>query len=348
MIFQKNISLLDIVLFFRQFATLITAGVPIAQSCQILANNQEKIILQRILHSLKNSLESGKGLSTALRQYPNYFDALTCQLIQIGEQTGTLDQILLRIAHHKEKKLALNHRIKQILFYPLCTLLITLIVSGIMLFWIVPRFAELFQPMHDKLPWITRQIFFISSVLREHAWLMLIPILGLFLFFYYLKQSKKFRQTLDRFILKLPFIGQLLKKIMLARFSHTLTITLSAGMPILDILKMLVNLSHHHDHTKAMIKLQTEIARGQQLHSAMHTSSFFPAMMIQMVRVGEESGKLENMLEKMATLYETDADQLIARLSQLLEPLIMVILGVLIGGLVIAMYLPIFKLGTAL
>lgn len=344
--FPKKITQLDLTLLFRQLATLITAGIPITQSCDILVKTHEKILLQTLLRSIKNLLESGKTLAQSLRQYPNYFDELIYHLIHIGEQTGTLDVMLVRIANHQEKKRQLNQRIKQILFYPILIFLFALIISVSMLIWIVPRFAELFQHFHDKLPLITRGIIFISHSLRENTSIIFLILLSVATILYRIKQTKQFQYSFNQFTMKLPYVGNLIKKILLARFAHTLAMTFAAGVPILDALKMMTHLSHHPSYIKTITKLQTDIARGQQLHLAMQTQSLFPTIMIQMVKVGEESGKLEEMLEKMAHLYESDINQMIANLSQLLEPLIMMILGVLIGGLVIAMYLPIFKLGS--
>ncbi len=341
---NKKITSIDITLFFRQLATLISASIPIVQACHILANNQEKILLKSLINTLKEELTAGKGFVSGLRKHPRHFDELTCQLIQTGEYTGTLEIMLNRIAQHKEKILTLKNKIIQALFYPTIIVLVAIIVTMTMLIFVVPRFEEIFQTMQGKLPAFTQLVVAISTFFRHDAWLLAIPMTGISLLIYYFKKI----DALDRLILKFPLVGNFLQKIYIARFARNLAITFAAGVPITDALKIIAHACGNHEYAIAILKLQTQIATGQQLHMAMQASSLFPLIAVQMVQVGEESGMLENMLNKIAELYESDIDHLIINLSYLLEPLIMIILGVLIGGLVIAMYLPIFKLGTVI
>lgn len=343
---QKKISFLDITLFFRQFSTLISAGVPIVQCCEIIKTYTEKASLRSLIYQIKKSLETGKGFSDSLRQHQNYFNELTCALIDIGEQTGTLDRMLVRIVHHQEKSLALKNKVKHALFYPAVMMVISLFIFIAMLIFIVPRFAHLFQSMHKTLPFLTRIMIHLSEWISHYCVLGILLIVLSIVFNRYFFSFFKTQIAFEKILLKLPILSSLLKKMILARFAQTLATTFSSGIPIIDALKMASNTCGNHFYAKATYPLQREVAKGQPLHIAMRKNTLFPSMMIQLIQVGEESGKLEPMLEKIATLYETEMEQVMGYLSQLIEPLIMVVLGVLIGGLVIAMYLPIFKLGT--
>lgn len=343
---NKKISANDITILFRQLATLITAGIPIVQSCQILAKNEEHPQLKSLIYSLKTELEAGKGFAQGLRKHSHYFDELSCHLVETGEKTGKLDIMLNRIAHYKEKNNALKNKIKQALLYPGLIFCIAILVSITMLTYVVPHFAELFQNMHAKLPPFTLFVINLSALLQHFFWLPTLLIISSIVFIFYFKKSSSLKKTLDHAIFNLPSLGNIIKKIILTRFARSLATTLSAGIPITDALAMMTHISGNHAFIQAAIKLQTEITRGQQLHAAMQSNALFPNVMIQMVKVGEESGMLENMLEKIADFYDAEIDYLTIQFSHLLEPLIIIILGVLIGGLVIAMYLPIFKLGT--
>jgi type IV pilus assembly protein PilC len=344
----QSITSLDITLFFRQLVTLISAGIPIVQGCDILAHGQENASFKIIIQAIKNELEAGKNLMNALKKFPQYFDDLTCQLIHAGEQSGSLETILLRIAHYKEKSLRLKNQILQALFYPTLTFIVAITVTLIMLTWVVPRFQELFETMHGHLPAFTLFIIRISQILREKLWIMIVPVLFTLLFFYLFKTHQNFKHSIDHVLLKIPLANKLLKKILLARFARTLATTFASGVPIIAALKITAATCGNNTFIKSILTLQIKIATGQQLHLAMSQDPIFPKMTIQMIKVGEESGSLETMLEKIAEIYESDIDHFVAHISRLLEPLIMVILGALIGGLVIAMYLPIFKLGTVI
>lgn len=345
---EKKISTLDIAIFFRQLATLIAAGVPIVQSCEIMRQSHEKMQFKNLIDALKKEIEAGKNLVSGLRKFPRYFDDLICHLIHAGEQAGTLEIMLKRIAHYKEKSLRLKNQITQALFYPMMIFLVATIVSITMLTFVVPRFSDLFSSMHGKLPFFTLFIISLSNFIRHNIWLGILPVFAIALFSYFFKTSLQVKQHFDHLILHIPFLGNVCKKVILARFARSLATTFAAGIPITEALKMIANASGNHDYTKAIFNLQKEVSVGLQLHSAMQLNPLFPPMPIQMIKIGEESGSLEHMLEKIAEIYEADIDHLVANLSHLLEPLIMTILGVLIGGLVIAMYLPIFKLGTLL
>lgn len=344
--FESKISSRDITLFFRQLATLIVSGIPVVQSFEILRQGQEKLQLRLLFNAIKNEIEKGKNLTQSLRKFPNYFDNLTCHLINMGEQTGTLDSMLKRIATHKEKQHVLKNKVIQALLYPAIVVLISLIVSVTMLIFVIPRFENLFLSMHNSLPEFTRLVIGFSKFIRNESWVGLLPIFAGVLGWYGLKKSFGFRCRFDHYILQFPWVGRIIKKVILTRLARNLAITYAAGIPITEGLKVITPISNNQDYIKALHVIQTRIIAGQQLHAAMQNSFLFPAMTVQMIKVGEESGALEPMLEKIAELYESEINDLVTNLEQMLEPLIMVILGVLIGGMVIAMYLPIFKLGT--
>lgn len=345
---RQKISFKQIVIFYRQLATLIAAGVPLTRGLSILLQNRETDLLNEIIASLKSDIEKGHHLSIAMNKYPRIFDALTRHLIHIGEQSGALETMLLRIANHKEKSLRLKNKIKQALFYPAIITFTAICVALTLLIFVVPQFAELYGNFHAVLPSFTRQVINVSYALSHYYWLTGIPILLAVCFTYRYHQSLTFKLAADKYILKTPIAGGLVKKFIVARFTRTLATTVAAGTPINDALKMLIDINHNQVFKQATQQLQTDIAAGQSLHIAMRRSGIFPVLVIQMIQVGEESGSLEQMLEKIATFYESEIDYTVNNFSQLLEPLIIIILGVLIGGLVVAMYLPIFKLGTIL
>jgi type IV pilus assembly protein PilC len=343
---NKKITTVTILIFFRQLVTLIAAGVPIVQSLIILNQSNQNAALHKILAEIKTNLESGKTLTASLRKFPHYFDLFTCQLIHVGEQTGTLSIMLQRITAHKETRLRLKKKIIQSLFYPIIVLIIAIAICLIMLIFVIPRFSELFQSMHSTLPALTRGVIAISNGFQHNYFLILTPILLMTLYICYFKKSPFLTQKLTCFMSKMPILSLLLTKIHLAHFARNLAITCSAGLPISEGLKIIAETSHQPFYQQTIIKLHSEILKGQQLYKSMQKISTFPTIMVQMVKVGEESGKIEQMLEKIAEIYEAESDHLLTNLTNALEPLIMVILGALIGILVIAMYLPIFKLGN--
>ncbi len=344
--FQKRISSLDIIVFFRQLATLILSGIPISDSIEIIGKNSENATLFKISTSIKNDINAGNELSYSFKKFPAYFDEMTCHLIFAGEKSGTLDIMLRRVAEHKERLFMLKNKIKQALFYPIMILCVATIVTIVMLVFVVPRFTELFQSMHAKLPAFTLSIIFFAHFLQNH-WkgILLLFIAGLSTLICCVKRYTKTQFFIDAMLLKLPIIGISLQKFILSSFARSLTTLYIAGIPITEALKILTDSTGNRLYRKAIQTLYLEISAGKQLHFAMQNCTLFPFMMVQMVQIGEESGALEKMLTQLADFYEADLDHLIGHLSRLLEPLIMIILGVVIGGLVIAMYLPIFRLG---
>jgi len=348
-IFHKKVSALDIIIFFRQLAALVFAGISIAQAIQILGQNAEHIKLLRILSSIKEDIAIGNGLAYGLQKFPVYFDEVTCNLILAGEKSGTLDIMLDRIAQHKERLFMLKNKIKQALFYPIMILGVAVMVTVVMLIFVVPRFTELFQNMHATLPAFTLDVIHLAYFLQNHGKIILFLIITAISSYFYLKKRSAYVKRLnDLILLNLPVMGISLQKFILACWARSLTTIFAAGIPITEALKILTHSTGNILYKNAIQALYLDISAGKQLHFAMQNCKLFPPMMVQMVQIGEESGALEKMLTKAADFYEADLDHMISHLNRLLEPLIMVILGVVIGGLVIAMYLPIFKLGAVI
>ncbi len=345
---SQKISATDIVFLYRQLAALIQAGIPIVQSCDILLQNQKNLSFRLMIKTIKNNIEMGKNFVAGLRKFPHIFDAFTCHLIQVGEQTGTLDLMLTRAAHYKEKSLSLKNKIKQALLYPTIILCVALIISLSMLIFIVPRFAELFENFHGKLPVFTQAVLQLSQGIRQDYPYFILLIFSAIAFFQTYKKSPAYLRLLSQLSLKLPSIRYFMQKILCARFARMLATLISAGIPIVEALHMTKESSQHPLFLQALNSLQFNIASGQRIHQAMLRGQLFHPLMIHMVKVGEETGALDVMLEKVAEFYESEIDHWVNTFSQLLEPLIIIILGVLIGGLVFAMYLPIFKLGTVI
>lgn len=338
---KSRITSFDITIFLRQFATLLTAGIPILRCCEMLEKSQVKISMRVLIYSIKRELLSGKDLYSSLYYHQQYFDALTCQLIKIGEHTGKLDITLQMIADEHEKQLAFVKRIKQALFYPCIISVMALVITTSMFLFVIPRFAELFTDTHVPLPTLTLWLFSLSLMLKKHCILLFLP--AIFILLILIKKN-----ILLRYFSKLPLIHPFLQKIILARFARHLAMTFSAGIPVMSALKLMMHSHTSMEFTQAIIHLRTRMNTGLQLHQAMQTLPYFPDLMVQMVKMGEESGSLDTLLIKIADFFESDIEQLVSQFSQLLEPLIMLILGVLIGGLIIGMYLPIFKLGSVM
>ncbi len=347
-LFHPPISKTQITLFFRQLATLIQADIPLMNSLNILREGKNNKPLHILMTTIAHEIAAGHTLAQCLSKFPRYFDSLSCHLIRVGEESGTLVTMLQRIALHKEKMLMIKNKLKQALFYPCIILLVSLVTSIIMLVVVIPRFAELFQSMHSALPAFTNGVIHLSHLLCQYFWLLLFPILGVILFWYRYPYSIKLQSATESFILNIPSVNQLYTKIILARFSRSLATTFAAGVPISESLPTIASTTGSRIYSAAILKLRAQITKGQQLHQAMRKCMHFPPLLVQMVKIGEESSMLDKMLEKIADIYENDIDQWISHVGSLTEPLIIVILGVLIGGLVIAMYLPIFKLGNIL
>ncbi|MBX3709669.1 MAG: type II secretion system F family protein [Gammaproteobacteria bacterium] len=345
---KKHITDFDITIFLRQLATLTAAGVPIVKSFEILEKSQDKINLRLLIYSLRKEILTGRDLYSSLRSYSHYFDEITCQLIKVGEHTGKIEAMLTMIADNKEKNLTTKNRLKQALFYPCIIVTIAIAVTGSMFIFIIPRFAELFSNANIQLPYFTIWLFYLATESHNHIYIIMMPIFFLLLLFLPVKISLHVKQSILKHLARFPLIRQYGQKIIYARFARTLAMTFAAGLPISEALKLTTYTCNDPVFISNMVKLRSTVNSGLQLYQAMQNLSYFPDLMVQMVKIGEESGMLEHLLNKIASIFESDIDHFIRQFSQLLEPLIMVVLGVLIGGLVIGMYLPIFKLGSIL
>ncbi len=347
--YQRPISNQDISIFIRQLATLIKAGVPLVQAIDLIHHGSNHKSMQKMLYTIRADLESGNALAKSLAKHPNYFDALFCNLVKTGELSGTLDIMLERIAQHKEKFATIIGKVKKAMFYPATVITVAVIVATLMLLFVVPEFESVFQNIGADLPLLTRMVIKLSKWVQQYWWFCLfIIITSIVAFQFSQKRYAAFALFVDQTLLKLPILGTILQKSIIARFARTLATTFAAGMPLVDALNAVSGSCGNLLYNKAIQKIRALVATGLPLQTAMRTTNLFPNMVIQMVAVGEESGSLDNMLSKVADFYEEQVDHAVDGLSTLLEPVIMVILGVLVGGLVIAMYLPIFKLGTAI
>ena len=346
---REKVSSTDITIFARQMATMLKAGVPLVQSLEIVGKSADNHAVQELIISVKNDIESGQNFSKALNQHPKIFEKLFCNLVAAGEASGSLEKMLDRIATYKEKTETLKRNIKKALFYPAAVTFVAVIVTAILLLFVVPQFESLFKGFGADLPVFTQLVIYLSVSLKKTWWLFLIiMIVGSWFFSFTKERSPKFRYFLDSLILKLPIIGNILKKAAIARFTRTLATTFSAGVPIDQALESVAGAAGNLIYSEAIMKIKDEVTIGVQLQMAMQATEVFPNMVIQMVAIGEESGTLDGMLDKVASIYEEEVDVAVGSLSSLLEPLVMCILGVLVGGLVIAMYLPIFKMGSIL
>ncbi len=343
----KKIKPLDIALFTRQMATMMKAGVPLMQSFEIIGEGFEKPAMRKLVDEVKQEVSSGNSLANSLRKKPEYFDELYCNLVDSGEQAGALETLLDRIATYKEKTEALKAKIKKAMNYPIAVIVVAIIVSAILLIKVVPQFQSVFSNFGAELPAFTLMVIGISEFLQEWWFIVL---LGLFAAGFLLQQahknSAKFRDWLDHTVLKLPIVGDILYKSAVARFARTLATTFAAGVPLVDALDSVAGASGNVVFKNAVLKVKSDVSTGMQLNFSMRTTGVFPAMAVQMTAIGEESGALDEMLDKVASFYEAEVDNAVDGLTSLMEPLIMAVLGVLVGGLIIAMYLPIFQLGS--
>lgn len=336
----------DITLFTRQLATMMKAGVPLLQAFDIVGKGHSNPAVAKLLADIKADVETGSSLSAAFRKYPLYFDNLFCNLVGAGEQAGILDTLLDRLATYKEKILAIKSKIKSALMYPISILVVAFVITAIIMIFVVPAFKDLFEGFGANLPTPTLVVMGISDFFVTYWWAIFGSIgFGLWFFFYTWKRSESMQATMDRLALKLPIFGEVIRKATLARFARTLATMFAAGVPLVEALDSVAGASGNRVYYEATKKIQSEISTGTSLTVAMQNSEVFPNMMLQMTAIGEESGALDDMLSKVADFYEGEVDDAVEGLSSLMEPVIMVVLGVLIGGLVIAMYLPIFKLG---
>ncbi|AXV66265.1 type II secretion system F family protein [Pseudoalteromonas lipolytica] len=345
----QKITPKDIALITRQIATMLMAGVPLIQSIEMIGSGAKNKSVARLMEEIGDEVKAGVPLSQALRKHPRYFDDLYCDLVASGEQSGALDKIFDRVALYKEKAEALKSKIKKAMFYPIAVLVVALIVTSILLIFVVPQFQDIFNGFGAELPAFTLMVIGISEFMQEYWWIMLIAVIAFgYAYKEALLKSKKLRDANDRAILKLPVIGMILNKAAVARYARTLSTTFAAGVPLVDALDSAAGASGNAVYRYAILEIKAEVSSGNLMNWAMRNSKIFPDMVIQMVAIGEESGSLDGMLAKVATIYEQEVDDAVDGLSSLLEPLIMAVLGVLVGGLIIAMYLPIFQLGSVI
>jgi len=342
----KKVGEREITFFTRQLATMLRAGVPLLQSFEIVARGHSNPRFSRLVMDLKSRVETGSSLSQAFREHPAQFDNLYCNLVHAGETAGMLDGILDRLATYKEKILAIKSKIKSALFYPISVITVAILVIWVIMVWVIPAFKAIFQSFGADLPAPTLIVMAMSDFVVKYWWLGFLAIVATIVGLSFLhRRSAAFRVALDRLSLKVPVVGQILEKATIARWTRTLQTMFAAGVPLVESLDAVGGACGNQVFTQATKKIQTEVSTGTSLTNAMTNSKLFPNMVLQMTQIGEESGSLDNMLGKIAEFYEREVDDAVAALSSLLEPLIIVFLGVVIGGLVVAMYLPIFKLG---
>ena len=337
----------DIAIFARQLATMLGAGIPLVQAFEIIGSGHDKPAMQKLVLEIKSDVEGGTSLHEALAKHPLYFDDLFVNLVEAGEQAGALEGLLEKVATYKEKSEAVKKKVKKALFYPAAVLVVAVIVTVILLVFVIPQFEDLFKGFGADLPAFTQMVINLSRFVQSEGVFIAI-VLGAagWVFFYFKKRSRKMRHFLDRAILKMPIIGPILNKAAIARYARTLSTMFAAGVPLVEALESVAGACGNIVYEDGVMKMRDEVATGQRLQRAMENTGLFPNMVVQMIAVGEESGSLDTMAAKVATFYEEDVDAAVDSMSSLLEPLIMLILGVLVGGLVIAMYLPIFKLGS--
>ncbi len=337
----------DIAVFSRQLATMMSAGIPMVQAFEIIGNGHEKPAMQKLVLDVKANIEGGSTLHESLEKHPLYFDALYVNLVEAGEQAGALESLLDKIATYKEKTEALKKKIKKALFYPIAVLCVAVIVSIILLVFVIPQFEALFKGFGADLPAFTQMVVNLSRFVQHQGWWVAFVIgASIYAFFYFLKRSRKMQLGLDRVLLKFPIIGPILIKAAIARFARTLSTMFAAGVPLVEAMQSVAGATGNIVYEQAVMRMKDEVASGGRLQRAMENTGLFPNMVIQMIAVGEESGSLDTMSAKVAEFYEQEVDNAVDSMSSLLEPLIMAILGILVGGMVIAMYLPIFKLGS--
>ncbi|TAM46887.1 MAG: type II secretion system F family protein [Gammaproteobacteria bacterium] len=345
---KKKIKPKDIALFTRQLSTMLISGIPIAQAFDIVGKGHENPSVQKLVSSIKQDVESGTSLTQALGKYPLYFDALYCNLVAAGEQAGILDNILDKLATYKEKIEAIKGKIKSALFYPTAVVVVAFIITAVLLVFVIPQFESLFKGFGADLPALTKMVVALSRGFQDWWWAIVGSIVGTVVATAYsYKRSLAMQHTLDRTLLRVPIIGEIVKKATIARFARTLATMFAAGVPLVEALDSVAGAAGNRVYYEGTLAIKNDVSTGMQLQASMNATGLFPNMVIQMVAIGEESGELDSMLSKVADFYEREVDDAVAGLSSLLEPIIMVFLGVVIGGLVVAMYLPIFKIAAS-
>lgn len=344
---SKKIKAADICSFSRQMATMMSAGVPLVQSFEITIKGLDNPSMVKLISEIKQSVEAGRSFSEALAQHPKYFDELYCNLVSSGENSGSLEEMLNRIALYKEKSESIKKKIKKALFYPTAVILVAVIVTAILLIKVVPQFESMFMEFGSELPAFTQFVVNLSKSVQSTWYLYLFVIVGTVIGIQRLQQtSARFRHRVDKIMLKLPVVGKIIEKACIARFARTLSTTFAAGVPLVEALDSVAGACGNQLFADATWRIKSEVTTGTQMQVAMRNTNVFPNMVVQLTAIGEEAGSLDAMLAKVADIYEEEVDLAIDGLSSLLEPLIMAFLGVIVGGLVVAMYLPIFKMGT--
>ncbi|PRC91396.1 type II secretion system F family protein [Solimicrobium silvestre] len=343
----KKVTEKDIALFTRQLATMMKAGVPLLQSFDIVGKGHSNPSVSKLILDIRGDVETGTSLSQAFRKFPLYFDPLFCNLVGAGEQAGILEDLLTRLAIYKEKTVAIKAKIKGALFYPVSIIAVAFVVTSVIMIWVVPAFKDVFKSFGADLPAPTLVVMGISEFFVKYWYLIFgVTFGGLYLFFQAWQRSLEVQRMMDRLLLKLPIFGEIIRKATIARWTRTLATMFAAGVPLVESLDSVGGAAGNAVYLDATLKIQTEVSSGTSLTIAMQNANVFPNMVTQMVSIGEESGSLDAMLGKVADFYEEEVDEAVASISSLMEPIIMVFLGVIIGALVIAMYLPIFKLGA--
>ncbi|WP_421911094.1 type II secretion system F family protein [Marinobacter sp.] len=343
---SKKITPFDIAMFTRQMATMMKAGVPLIQSFDIVTDGLENQGLKELVAAVRNDVASGTSFANALRRHPKHFDNLYCNLVDSGEKAGALEQMLDRIAMYLEKTETLKKKVKKAMTYPIAVILVAIVVTAILLVKVVPQFEALFQGFGADLPVFTQFIITISEWMQEWWFIVLLGIVGfIFLFKESKKKSLKFSDLVDKYVLKLPVVGEILDKSAVAKFGRVLSTTFASGVPLVDALDSVAGATGNAVYRDAVMKIKNDVSSGTQLQASMKTTGVFPVMAVQLTAIGEESGNLDEMLEKVADHYEGVVDDMVDNLTALMEPMIMAVLGVLVGGLIVGMYLPIFQMG---
>jgi type IV pilus assembly protein PilC len=344
---EKSITAMDIAMITRQIATMLAAGVPLVTTIELLGRGHEKAKVRELLGTILSDVQSGIPLSDALRPHRRYFDDLYVDLVAAGEHSGSLDAVFDRVATYREKAEQLKSKIKKAMLYPIAVVVVAIAVTSLLLLFVVPQFEEIFNGFGAELPAFTQIIINISRWLQSSWYYFAITmVVGLWLFRRTHRTSQTFRDSVDVTVLKIPVIGDILHKASMARFARTLATTFAAGVPLIDGLESAAGASGNYVYRKALLKVRQEVMAGMQMNVAMRTTGLFPDMVIQMVMIGEESGGLDEMLNKIADIYEMQVDDAVDGLSSLIEPIMMVVIGTLVGGLIVGMYLPIFQMGN--
>jgi type IV pilus assembly protein PilC len=337
----------DLTLFTRQLATMLKSGVPLLQAFDIVAKGHSNAAVARLIMEVRSDIETGSSLKQSFEKHPLYFDTLYCNLIGAGESAGILDTVLDRLAVYKEKILAIKSKIKSALFYPIAIVVVAFVITAVIMIFVIPAFKQVFKSFGADLPALTQIVIDLSDLFVAYWWALFGGIgAAVYGFFYSWKRSERMQHAMDRLLLRVPVFGDLIRKSAIARWTRTLSTTFAAGVPLVEALESVAGAAGNHEYFSATRRIQGEVATGSSLNSAMQGTDVFPNMVIQMVAIGEEAGSLDTMLGKVADYFEQEVDDSVEALSSLMEPIIMVVLGTLIGGLVIAMYMPIFKLGS--